>query len=196
MPNPPTLYLIRHAQTQGNLLGQYVGVSDQQLCAEGIITAQKAKMLMPTNIKRLYCSPMQRCRQTAQLMFDDIPINILADLSETDFGDFEEKTYEQLKSQTAYTEWIASRGNIAPPNGESRHSFEQRVISAFNYILTDMQNSSISRTACVAHGGTIMAIMSYITKQKQDFYFWQCDFCRGYKINLGNSSMDFSYSKL
>ena len=30
------IYLIRHARTEGNILGKYIGVTDQPLCQEGI----------------------------------------------------------------------------------------------------------------------------------------------------------------
>ena len=46
-----TVYLIRHALTQGNLEGRYIGQTDESLCKEGIeqleaIAAEKQLMIV------------------------------------------------------------------------------------------------------------------------------------------------------
>ena len=51
--------LIRHSKTAGNLLGRYIGTTDESLCPEGIaLLKQKTYPLA----EALYVSPMKRCR--------------------------------------------------------------------------------------------------------------------------------------
>ena len=53
-------------------------------------------------------------------------IIIKDDLKETNFGDFENKNYDQLKDDLNYQRWLASGGTFNIPNGERREEFITR----------------------------------------------------------------------
>ena len=90
-------------------------------------------------------------------------------LRETDFGDFEYKTYEELKYNKNYQIWLEGGGNSSFPNGETIDHMKKRCISAYNIILKYMENHNLKSSAVICHGGTIMAVGEYL---KGDFYSW------------------------
>ena len=88
------VFLIRHGKTQGNLEGRYVGSTDEPLCPLG---AGELLGRTAPPVERLYSSPMRRCLQSAQLLYPRLAPIPLDGLRESDFGDFEYRTYEQLQ---------------------------------------------------------------------------------------------------
>lgn len=162
------LILIRHGKTKGNKERRYIGRTDEPL-DENI----KINKLYP-QAEKIISSPMKRCIMTAELIYPGRKIIECKKLIETDFGEFENKTYEELKNDKRYIEWIDSRGKKACPGGESRAEFSKRCIEAYKEII-EMDSKSI---AVIAHGGTIMAIMEHIFGG--DFYDYHVDNLEGY----------------
>ena len=64
-----TIHLIRHGISQGNLLGQYIGVTDSPLSKEG---KEQLKQLAEQNsypyAQAYYTSPLSRCVDSLKLM--------------------------------------------------------------------------------------------------------------------------------
>ena len=126
------IILLRHSMTRGNLEGRYIGCrTDEPLCEEGIRLL--ADRIYPA-VDRIYTSPMRRCIETAQAIWGDslsaacrrsgartsedgqdpcsgirqIPIVPVPALRECDFGEFENKNYQELNGNPAYQAWIDS----------------------------------------------------------------------------------------
>ena len=58
---------VRHGQTEWNSLGKQQGKEDIPLNSRGIEQAkQTAQLLADRQFDRVYCSPLQRAKQTAQ----------------------------------------------------------------------------------------------------------------------------------
>ena len=51
---------------------------------------------------------MKRCIETAKIYFDDMSFEIIKDLRERSFGDFEGMTHNELKDNPYYKEFIVS----------------------------------------------------------------------------------------
>ena len=51
--------LIRHSKTAGNLMGRYIGTTDEPLCEEGIRLLENRSY---PAAELVYVSPMKRCR--------------------------------------------------------------------------------------------------------------------------------------
>ena len=68
------LHLIRHGLTEGNLKGLYIGSgTDSPLCETGIERLEYLKDAFAYPYpKKLYVSPMTRCRQTAEIIYPGI----------------------------------------------------------------------------------------------------------------------------
>ena len=162
------LILIRHGETQGNKLKRYIGKrTDEPLCPEaGNMLAQLAY----PEVQAVYASPMIRCTQTAGILFPGKKLNIIDELAECDFGEFENKNYQELDGNEHYQSWIDSGGLLPFPGGESREAFIKRCEQGFYRMLIgikgrlqkmdEKQPDSKITAGAVVHGGTIMAILS------------------------------------
>ena len=112
------LYLIRHGKTYGNTLGRYIGTTDEELCEEGREALKRLKAGRDFAAARpdvVYASPLKRCVQTAEILFPEIPVKLVPDLRECDFGAFENKNYKELSGNAAYQAWIDSGGTLTFP---------------------------------------------------------------------------------
>ena len=66
------LHFIRHGLIEANFTGQYIGRLDVPLCRRGLeeLAEKRARYEYPA-VGRVYVSPMQRCRQTAAILYPD-----------------------------------------------------------------------------------------------------------------------------
>ena len=175
------LYLIRHGQTPGNKLQRYIGTTDAPLSTEGKEFLEKLTYPMP---EALYVSPLCRCVETAGILFPGKSFHIIEELSECDFGEFENKNYKELSGNQDYQRWIDSNGTLPFPGGESREQFIRRSMEGFDRMMYDILKRSEKNTGiqndtdpqylksncgteipvvAVVHGGTIMAVLSSLT---------------------------------
>lgn len=148
------IVLIRHGMTEGNIQKKFIGSgTDQGLAKEG---KDILKTYEYPEVDIVFASPMARCIETAEIIYSDYKINIIDDLREIDFGDFEGKSHNELDGNQEYQNWLDSGGLAEIPNGESFEEFGKRCCNAFVKALhsTDAEN-----IAFVVHGGTIMSIL-------------------------------------
>jgi len=169
------IYFIRHGATMGNLAKKYIGITDEELCPEGI---SELKNLMFPVPDLLICSPLKRCVQSAQILFPGQEVQICEDFRECDFGDFENHNYQELTGNPDYQYWIDSGGLSAFPGGECPEDFKKRTIKAFARLMTVIPE--IRNMTLVVHGGTIMSILEHYAIPKKSYYDWQIPNAHGY----------------
>lgn len=177
------LALIRHFPTMGNRLRQYIGSTDEPLDMEAVESLKEQLGNFENIYPQAECvtvSPMKRCVQTAGLLYPGCELLFCEKLRECDFGDFERKTYEQLKDHPAYKRWLDSGGLTAFPKGESRAEFQKRCIEGLEEMIEVLMERGVKRAAFVVHGGTIMSVLSEFDKEKREFYHWQVKNGKGY----------------
>ncbi len=161
------LLFIRHGATAGNLKQRYIGTTDEALCDVGIAQiAELKKHHFP--IDSLFVSPMLRTRQTADLLFPQMPYTLVNDFSETDFGLFEGKTAIELSGCPEYQAWVESMCLAPIPQGESVKDFKIRCCVAFGEIIKSIPDGTCA--AFVVHGGVIMSILEAYAQPKKNFY--------------------------
>lgn len=180
------LYLIRHAKTQGNLEKRYIGKTDESLSVEGVLELMKRKSRY-READIVFTSPMKRCIETADIIYENTQKHIVHELRECDFGIFENKTYEELKHNAHYIKWLDSGGKGEIPEGEDSISFKKRCQNAFVNILNT--TDGYSSIAIVAHGGTIMGILEQLAPTGQDFYHWQIENCGFFELDIENKKI-------
>lgn len=163
------IWLIRHGMTEGNLKGRYIGRTDEHLCQEGKKALSELSYPVPDG---LFISPMIRCRETAEILFPGKKFRIMDQLSETDFGDFENKNYRELAGNPDYQAWIDSGGNLPFPGGESREAFRERTLEGFQKVIAICSGENLQSAALIVHGGTIMTLMEAWGRPERDFYSW------------------------
>lgn len=150
--------LIRHGKTLSNDKHLYISKTDEEL-----LKSEERKLLKrsypPCDL--LFTSGLKRCDKTAEIIYKKNDIIKVPLLCELDFGDFEGKSYDDLKDNPVYREWIDAKGMTSPPNGEDRLAFVNRVIKGFNEVLARAKEEK--EISLVVHGGTIMALVSSYT---------------------------------
>ncbi|WP_322169254.1 histidine phosphatase family protein [Acutalibacter caecimuris] len=171
-----TVLLIRHGKTAGNLLGRYIGKTDEPLCPQG---AEELTVRAYPAADGVFCSPLRRCRETAALLYPHLPATPVSGLEECDFGAFEGKSYRDLNGDPDYQRWIDSNGVLPFPGGESRTAFIRRSVTAFVGALAGFTGDT---AAFVVHGGTIMAVMSTLSQPPAGFYDFQVKNAGGYAV--------------
>lgn len=180
-----TIHLIRHGISQGNLLGQYIGVTDSPLAPQGAEQLRELKVKNEYPAAQVYyTSPLSRCVQTMKILYPHVKPVIIDGFRECDFGDWEGKTAEELKKDSAFVQWMENGSTATPPNGEGGGVFMQRVCFTFEKLVEDMMRTGTTSAVVVAHGGTIMSILSTYGIPKANFYDWMAESGCGYSIRI------------
>lgn len=130
------IYLIRHGETTLTNAKQYVGSSDIPLSEQGKAQArQLAEKLRAAQFDACYCSPLGRCRDTAQIVaaphqLDPLPIPALREI---DYGAWELMTVPQMQARAPelYEAWERDPSSVAAPGGESGDDVLARIRPAF-----------------------------------------------------------------
>ena len=71
-----------------------------------------------------------------------------------DFGDFEMKSYEELKDTPAYQAWITDVEHNPCPHGESAPQVLRRSLAAITPVVQGTEDA-----VCVIHGGVTAGLM-------------------------------------
>lgn len=150
------LVMIRHGRTKGNTENRYIGTTDEPLLAseaERLLakreTLEEMRMDHPDI---LLVSPMRRCLETAAILFPESEPVIVPAFRECDFGEFENKNYQELSGNVDYQRWIDSGGRLPFPGGESMSSFQERVCRAFDRVVREASKHICGETGRA--GGT------------------------------------------
>ena len=148
------LTLIRHGKTIGNEQRLYYGRMDLPLTEGGMRELQALRGVHP-KAERYYTSGMLRTEQSLRLLYGDVPHEAVPELRELDFGDFEMRSYDDLKNDAAFLAWCTgdNEANVCP-NGESGVQLTERALRGVQKILRTGIDS-----AAVIHGGTIGSLM-------------------------------------
>ena len=192
-----TIYLFRHGITEGNIRRLYYGSTDIPLIEEGIDaikTRREAGIYPDLSGFKVITTNLKRTEQTLFEMYGrEVPHLIDPRMREFSFGDFEMKSYEQLKDREDYQAWITGDNwrNVCP-NGESGEiMLERSLVAMEDYIGKDC--------IIVCHGGVIAGLMlTWFPSDEtaEHFYAWQPKPSEGYRIDFDDELKPISYKKI
>lgn len=166
------LYFVRHGETEENVKKTYYGSTDVSLNQKGLKQAQKLQDKL-NNIKfdKIYCSERLRARETAEIIAQTSQLSINYDgrINEMDFGIFEGKTYEEIKSlyPEECSQWEKQWKEFCPKGGESYLMFYDRV----KMFMEEIKKLPMENVLIVTHGGVIRSVYAYILNENMDFYW-------------------------
>ena len=147
------LWLVRHGETQANAAGLYSGRAPTPLTERGEAQALRlGRQLQAVAFDRVLCSELERTQRTADLLLGEraIPREIIPDLNEMFFGDWEMRHHRDLQHEDAENYGSTRRPPTAKvfrilPGGSRHFARRWRSIS----ILTICSSSAIrERLAC------------------------------------------------
>jgi probable phosphoglycerate mutase len=163
----PTVYYVRHGETEWNALGRLQGVQDIPLNELGRTQSVHAGDVLADLLKRdgqsassigFVASPLGRARQTMDLMRSVLKLplsgySIDDRLREIGYGQWEGSTLAEMeaKAPDLFALRQAEKWTVAPPGGETYVEVQARVADWYRGLQAD--------TVAVAHGGTARALM-------------------------------------
>ena len=113
---PPTLYLVRHAETEWSLAGRHTGRTDLPLTDRGETAArQLGQRLSALTFDKVYTSPLRRAMRTCDLAGFSAQAEINANLVEWNYGLYEGKATADIQADRP--DWDLFRDGC--PDGES-----------------------------------------------------------------------------
>ena len=179
------IHLIRHAVCEGNLEGRYIGRTESPIALEGIkqIAMLKSKYSYPM-AQSFYASPSTRCVDTLKIIYPEAEPEVIFEMAECDFGQWENKTANELQDDPRFLEWMEKGQRAAPPEGESSMVFMQRVCRGFETLVQNMMFTGTTSAALVTHGGVIMTILAAYGLPRANMMDWMCEPGCGYSVRI------------
>jgi len=163
----PTIYYIRHGETEWNADGRLQGTRDIPLNDLGRKQAADAASILADLLARdgrseqslaFVASPLGRARSTMELVRGALKLppddySIDDRLREIGYGDWEGSTLKQMQASDpkVFAKRQAEKWTVPPPGGESYAAVQIRMRDWYDSLLVD--------TVAVAHGGTARALM-------------------------------------
>jgi probable phosphoglycerate mutase len=159
MKQTPTLFLLRHGQTQAEPTWRYTGQREVDLSKSGYNQARRWAdcLAQISTIGAVYTSPMNRCVETARLIAERIkcPVYNVAELSEIFLGRWEGLTRQEVDQYFpgAYEARGKNMADFRPPGGESFSDLLARVLP---FAIRSLQTRQ--QTLAVTHAGVIRVL--------------------------------------
>jgi len=112
----PIVYLARHGETAWSISGQHTGLTDIPLTERGERNArQLEERLKGLTFAKVFTSPLHRARRTCELAGFGPSAEVLPELVEWNYGDYEGRRTEQIQADRPG--WSVFRDGC--PGGES-----------------------------------------------------------------------------
>jgi probable phosphoglycerate mutase len=131
--------------------------------------AAQAERLAGEKIAAIYASPLQRTRETAEIVAErlGLPIGFRDDLIELDFGEWTGATFDSIRADPRWLAWSTQRSLATIPGGESMRAVQQRVVAA----VIELNERHLHETVVlVSHGDVIRSALVYALGMPLDFY--------------------------
>lgn|SRR3989338_7152698 len=154
-------YLVRHGETPWSLTGKHTGLTDIHLTHNGREQAKSLKPILKNIVfEQIWCSPLVRAIETCKLTGFGDRAEIMRELTEWDYGDFEGITSAEIRKKKP--NWnVFLQG---APHGESPKKVQARVLVILKRMNTTQGNILIFSSAHI-----LRALTACFLEQKISF---------------------------
>jgi probable phosphoglycerate mutase len=133
----PIVYLARHGETAWSLSGRHTGLSDLPLTERGQDNARRlGERLRGLTVAKVFTSPLQRAARTCELAGFAGVAEVMGDLVEWDYGQYEGKTSAEILRDRP--DWQLFRDGC--PGGESPGQISARADRVVACLRAEPQN--------------------------------------------------------
>jgi len=176
------LILLRHAETEANAAQVWQGSLDAPFSPKGQAQVDATARYFPTfaqkfPVDHIYVSPIGRAQRTAAPTAQalNLPMIVHDPLREFNLGDWEGRSFEDLReTENLWDRWDRDP-TFAPPNGESPASFARRAVKALTALVNDHPGQTV---LAVTHGGIIAyALSNFLGSGGLDWDRWEPPNC-------------------
>ena len=166
--------LARHGETLWNEMRLIQGRTDVALSDTGREQARALSVALESiPLFSIYCSPLLRARETAEILALSHRIMPKVDegFVEINFGEWEGKTHSALRKQfrEQYERWLIDPGQVNVPRAELLNEVQARVMHSFERIIRENNGKVV---AVVGHGGVNRALILLLA-QANSGAFWR-----------------------
>jgi len=120
----PVIYLARHGETEWSRSGQHTGLTDLPLTAVGEGNARRLRdALAELRFVKVFSSPLRRARRTCELAGFGSRVEVVRNLVEWDYGDYEGRRSGEIRMERP--DWELFRDGC--PGGESPQQVAERA---------------------------------------------------------------------
>jgi probable phosphoglycerate mutase len=127
------IYLARHGETAWSLTGQHTGLTDLPLTESGERNAQRLREgLRGLTFAKVFTSPLRRAKRTCELAGFGSLAEIVPDLVEWDYGDYEGLRSVEIHAKNP--DWQLFRDGC--PGGESPQQVAARADGVVDFVRT------------------------------------------------------------
>jgi broad specificity phosphatase PhoE len=168
MSQVKTLYAFRHGETDWNKASRFQGRIDIGLNTKGREQALKLRDFFNRHsIEAILSSDLSRAVETAKIAVGDLDVPLILDsrLRETNLGEAEGLTYEEVMQKFGHEmiqSWRSistSDGHVRFPGGESKQEHLARILEALNEFLI---STPYTRFAVSTHGGVLRRLLHHL----------------------------------
>lgn len=170
--------LFRHGLTEENTRQAYLGWNDSPLLLEEKERLSKLQI----RDEMVFSSDLGRCLATAAILFPRKTPEIIRELRELHFGEWEGKTYSELVQDVLYEQWLNDFYSVRPPEGESFQEFAQRVNDGWEKVKNALEENNQTRATIITHGGVIKYLLSQIAPEEKEFHDWKVPHGNGFEL--------------
>ena len=147
--------LVRHGQSEGNLVRSFLGHTDLDITELGHMQAEcTAEYLKNEKIDFIYSSDLKRAWNTAEHIAAKKNLSIIADseIREIFAGEWENRLFNDLEIEFAedFKIWREDIGSARPTGGESVKELSKRILAE----LTRIASMYDGETVCIASHAT------------------------------------------
>lgn len=162
-------HLLRHGEREQSrvLVGRLPGFGLTERGRADI--AAVAEGLAGRDVAALYASPLQRTRESAEIVAArlKLPIAFRDDLIELDFGEWTGATFEAIRGDPRWPAWSTQRSLATIPGGESMRQVQRRAVEALIEIGERHPDEAV---VLVSHGDVIRSALVFALGMPLDFY--------------------------
>ncbi len=159
-----TIYLIRHAQAQGNVDRVFQGHYDGKITDFGIKQLEcLSEAFKDIKLDAIYTSPLSRAYTTAEYAnkYHNLEIKINDDLIEINGGDWEGRKWTEfpISDPEQSDNWYNNPYEFCAPNGERMKDAYERIKNAILQIVKENKDKTI---CIISHGGVISCAINWL----------------------------------
>lgn len=178
-----TIYIVRHGQTEWNILGKTQGHGNSDLTAKGIEQAELlANSMTKYPIDYIYSSDLGRAYQTAEIIGNKLNVKVekTEALREMNFGTWEGRLIKDIMEEDPklYHQWRNEPHLARIPQGETLDQIKERTDAFIKEINEKYDGKHI---VLVTHSlcARIM-LLSFLNSSVENIY----------RLNQGNTSLN------
>jgi broad specificity phosphatase PhoE len=167
------ILLIRHGETEWNAAEIFRGRADIPLNKNGVRQAELlAEYLSDKKIDIIYASPLERARETAEIIAGrhGLEVKSAPDLIDINFGEWQGLSHQEVKDRYGelYGQWLDHPDRVTLPGGESLRQVRERAEGFVKRLVIEYEG----KTAALVSHRVVNKVLICALLGLDEAHFW------------------------